>query len=67
MGDKREIISGTRAEDERTSAVAPEISSTIIALLSGILIWCEPRSEVLLGLCWVVTLVHGIMTSLSSA
>ncbi len=49
MDDNREIISCT-AEDERTTGVAPEISSTVIASLSGILIWCEPRSEVLLRL-----------------
>ncbi len=67
MGGSREVISGIRAEDERTSGVAPEISSTIIALILEELIWCELRSEVLLGLCEVVTLDLGNMTSLSFA
>ncbi len=67
MGGSREVISGIRAEDECTSGVAPEISSTIVALISEELIWCDLRSEALLGLCEVVTLVLGNMTSLSSA
>ncbi len=60
MGGLREVISGIRAEDERTSGVAPEISSTIVALISEELIWCELRSEVILGLCEVVTWSLGI-------
>ena len=67
MGGSREVISGIHAEDERTSGVASEISSTIVALISEELIWCELKSEALLGLCEVVTLVFGNMMSLGSA
>ncbi len=51
MGGSREVISGIHVEDERTSGVASEISSTIVALISEEFIWCELRSEALLGLC----------------